>query len=580
MTIRRRFLYSILVITIIPMMIAPIIGIFYMYRVNLNQTSVLINQNMQQIASGINHIVDDIISASNMVVLDEEILDLLQDKKEYEYSFMKEQVIKQKLNNIIAGKLYPYNTEIKLFDFSENIYTTGDKNYLEYKQVIKEDWYIDTIKRNGYFLWYAPAKNYLDNQKDSIMMTRLVKRDYVDACGVLLIQVYPERKVKNILYVDEQFDGTMQYLVNGDGDIILQTGNTNKKYYSKNLFHDIKKNESSDTKELVGEKVLITSKTVEKTDWTIIQITPYNSIVKAPQEYLRFTIILNIIFIIIIIIISYIISDHITISIRELCKQMKKVMKGDFHVKSNISGSKEIDLLSSTFNLMIEKIHQLIHQVKQATKERQHMKFEALQAQINPHFLLNTLNGIKWLCVIEEAKNAEKMLLNLGFLLENTLGKYDDVVTLKDEIELLKKYAEIQKMRYGKLFTIHYTIPEELEDVQVPVLLIQPIVENSILYAFEHMDEIGIIHVTAKEEGQHISIIVSDNGIGITKEKIEHALSDNHKKGKYSSIGLKNVRERIKLYYGKDCDMIINSNEATGTEVVMKVLRKIKGVGE
>ncbi len=581
MTIRQRFLYSILSLIIIPMLVMPWVGYWYVRGVISDQMIALTNQNLQQMASGINHIVDDVISSSNAIVLDEEILDVLQQKKTFEYEFMADRFIEKKLKNVEAGKLYPYNTEIILIDFYENIYTTGESDYWKYDQVVKQDWFERAIENKGYFLWLAPEKQYLEHpdSKQGFIMVRLVQRDYIEESGVLIIRVYPERKIDDILYVDDKFKGTMQYLVNNKGEIILQTDDISNDYYYPELFHDIKVNSVDNIMEINNTKVIVSSKKINKTNWSIIQIAPYNLIMKEIKGYRNFTIIFNSIFILLIILSAYILSGHITKSIRQLCCSMEQVMRGNFQVKSQISGSEEINLLNTTFNIMIDKIQQLIEKVRHVTQERQRTKLEALQAQINPHFLLNTLNGIKWLCVIEGAQVAERMLMNLGFLLENTLGRYDDTISLRDEIEGLEKYAELQKMRYGNIFHLSSDIPEDLYDVQIPVLLLQPIVENSILHAFEDYEEIGQINVKAQQCKQYIHISISDNGVGLSEKDIEQIfeLEERKEPGKYSSIGLKNVKERIKLYYGEDSDMTIECGDQGGTVVTLKI-KKYSGL--
>jgi two-component system, sensor histidine kinase YesM len=336
--------------------------------------------------------------------------------------------------------------------------------------------------------------------------------------------------------------------------------------------------------EIRNQKLIINDQSVnvnvvitDKTNWKIIQIISNKQIYKETNDFLAKTMLINTILFLATLLLGYYIANTFTKPIRQLSALMEESPNSDFKQKSGITGSYEVNKLSESYNYMIDKINVLIGDIQFEANEKQKKNLEALQAQINPHFLLNTLNGIKWLCVIEEAKTAEKMLLSLGQLLENMYFKNEEIVTLEKEIELLKSYCEIQKMRYGKRFDVAYYIDDKYLDVEVPVLLLQPIVENCILHAVSELDVLGKIDITVYEEPEYIFISIADNGIGMTKEQIDRLLQGKVK-DKYSGIGIKNVKDRIQLYYNGACDLTVESQLNKGTEVILKIKNKINKI--
>ncbi|GMQ62145.1 cache domain-containing sensor histidine kinase [Vallitalea maricola] len=575
-SLQKKLMLTIFLVAFIPMVILPLIGYFYTSNLLKDKLEVLTNQNVEEIENGINHVIDDIIIASNVIVLDKEIQKNLHNKMDsITKEIQQKKVIESKLENMEASNLFPYNVESILLDFNGNYYHTGIERYYDYNQIVKEDWFIDTVNKNGFFLWDAPTTKILQFQ-GGITLVRLLKEDYYEATGVLAIHLYPEKKVKKLLVREEDYGGTERYLLNSSGEIILDSINHMKEpKYINQLAHIISE---EGVVHIGGESVFVSIREIEKTNWTLVQIIPYNSVMQEVKHYRNFTIFLNCVFIGLMLFSAYVASRQVTKAIKKLNQTVNQVTKGDLTVKSNITGSIEVNQLSESFNYMVDEINGLIENVKLEIEQKQKFKLEALQAQINPHFLLNTLNGIKWLCVIENAKTAEKMLVSLGYLLENTLEKYDDFISLEDEIKCLESYVKLQKMRYGKRFRIEYNIHEQVRTIKIPVLLLQPILENSILHAFDKPFEgEGLITVQASPKAGFVEIIILDNGVGMNQEKVQKLMEGIRKNEKYSGMGVKNVKERVKLYYESPCGLWIESEEGVGTKTTIIIKDLLDG---
>ncbi|MPN25996.1 Sensor histidine kinase YpdA [bioreactor metagenome] len=214
---------------------------------------------------------------------------------------------------------------------------------------------------------------------------------------------------------------------------------------------------------------------------------------------------------------------------------------------------------------MVNQLSASIENIKESEKQKRIAELSFLQAQINPHFLYNTLSGIRFLISMGKNEEAEDMLYRFTKLLRSILPKASEMITLREEIENIKNYGELQQMRYPNSFVIEYDIDEKILDFKVPSFVLQPILENAILYSMEKENNIGNIRVTAFEENEYIKIIIEDNGIGMSKDKLTNVLN---KGASINSIGVINVHERIQLNYGMKYGLKIDSIEGKGTKVI------------
>ena len=188
---------------------------------------------------------------------------------------------------------------------------------------------------------------------------------------------------------------------------------------------------------------------------------------------------------------------------------------------------------------------------------------KALQAQISPHFLFNTLNAVRWAAINNNAKKAADMVLALTNLLRMTIVKGDELITVEEEIENLKNYSAIFQMRHSIEFQLHCDIEEDIRQYGIPKLLLQPLVENAIIHGFEGIVTGGVIEITGMKRDGFVVISVKDNGVGISPDsglKVEDT-----RKLKFSGIGIRNVDERIKLYFGEKYGLRLASTEGKGT---------------
>ena len=252
-----------------------------------------------------------------------------------------------------------------------------------------------------------------------------------------------------------------------------------------------------------------------------------------------------------------------------LTEKMSNVRAGNFDEYIEVSGPEEVKELSSTFNYMIKDLNKYINELVKVQKEKRAAEIHALQMQINPHYIFNTLSSFKWL--IWQGNNDKSLSALDSFinLLRNTISKTDEFITIEDEIENIKNYVFINNIRYGDRIKVEYFIMPDCNDYLVPKLILQPFIENSFFHGFPS-DEEGKIQVFIREQGENIKIEIYDNGVGIEEETLEKVKQKKETKNDhFSGIGVNNVDSRIKLIYGNEYGIEIKSKLNKGTTVTI-----------
>lgn len=266
------------------------------------------------------------------------------------------------------------------------------------------------------------------------------------------------------------------------------------------------------------------------------------------------------------------ISDSISKPLNHLCELTKQVGKGNFNLQKPIKSEDEVMELEQSFHQMVGKIEDLVENVRQEQINLRQMELKLLQAQINPHFLYNTLDSISWMAEDGQVEDVVEMVSALSSFFRIGLSKGRDEITLKEEANHIRSYLQILTFRYGDILEYEIQIPDEVAPYPVLKLTLQPLVENALYHGIKQKRGKGMIKVAARSEGDLILIQVSDNGVGMTEEEL-HILRQSVYKGKLSheekGFGLANVHERLRLNYGHQAGLRIESTNQLGTCVTV-----------
>ncbi|MGO0062447.1 histidine kinase [Brevibacillus fluminis] len=315
------------------------------------------------------------------------------------------------------------------------------------------------------------------------------------------------------------------------------------------------------------DKRLITIKTVDSIGWKIIGVSYMDEIVTTKKEISGFIFwLLIVVAIIVLLLLSYL-SARISRPIKMLERSMKQVESGDLTVAASVKGSHEVEQLSHRFNLMVARIRQLMDQIIAEQEAKRKSELEVLQAQINPHFLYNTLNSAVRMAGIGKKEDVITTITSLSKLFRLSLGRGKPIITVAEELEHIRHYLIIQKMRYKQKFAYEIEAEEAALGCLTLKLLLQPIVENAIYHGIEQMADPGFIRIRAAVIGERILFQVSDNGLGMRPDVCAQILQGEHQSKGGSGVGVKNIHERIRLYYGEAYGVSIESEEEMGTVV-------------
>lgn len=387
---------------------------------------------------------------------------------------------------------------------------------------------------------------------------------------------------EGILLVDMDFSGIQQlfskvnsqemgyvYLIDSDGKLIyhpkqnlifsnmIEENNTTAAAYEDGAHKEA----------FNGEDRMVVVKTVGYTGWKIVSVTPTENFF---QDFGRARI-MAVMIVLLAILVMIFANQFVALRVVKPLNHLDESLKGigvDREPQIYIGGSPEIQHLGETIRSMVEQMRKLTDDIVREQEEKQKSELDALQSQINPHFLYNTLDSIMWMIESEQYEDAVSMVQALGRLFRISLSKGKNIISVGGELQHAQNYLDIQKFRYKNKFTSYFEIEEGIEKYKTIKLIIQPLIENAIYYGMEYMDGDGEIHIRAYTREDDLYIEVEDNGLGMPEEQVERLLTDdNISRSKGSGIGLRNVHQRIQLYFGKAYGLHIQSEPDEGTMV-------------
>lgn len=331
-----------------------------------------------------------------------------------------------------------------------------------------------------------------------------------------------------------------------------------------------------------NQKFIVDAQKINYTNWHIVRAYDYSKYIEeAHRQKLQSFMIPAVCITFFVMLILYVIHKT-NKPIHKLIKAANRVSEKDFSVRLPKNRMGELEIVYSVFNSMLDTFESLLQEnerkqnsLLKEQKKKNDYKFKMLQSQINPHFLLNVLNNIKWMALINKADNVADMLMALGNLLNASMGKTADEVIIEEELQYVNDYVKLQKMRYGDSFNISMEIDPEIKQFFVIKLLLQPIVENAIIHGCVIANRYGYIQIIGKEEDGDIVFLVRDNGTGMTKEEIEKLSQPETEQNNSSQhIGLYGTNDRIKLYYGSSYGISVVSDEK-GTTVKIRIPKRL-----
>ncbi len=515
-----------------------------------------------QISMSIDNMVESFNRVMDGVAFDEEIQRLLQ--KEYINNTEKYQLNKQLSSLVVDGTMMSDEVDlIYLYDRKNARVklrrSVNDKSYQYFDEL-----HLNNYDESGKVTWNI--------QQSVITANRMIYNldsYYMNVIGYLTMSMnksYLQDRIKKFDPTEERYI----FILDDQDNLVL----SNSEYKKIDSWLTDQKYDSVDSDSFIEVpgygRMLVSVDKSDLTGWKIISLISLNEITEGPTLIQRTIFIIGFVAILVGIIMIWISTNHIVRPLNKLSLVMDEVEKDNFNVQVQLNRIDELGRVGDSFNRMMNKINTLISDIYKKDINEKDAQLRALRAQINPHFLYNTLDAINWMAQFGKTKDVSKMTISLSRLLKSSIQNKKEFINLKDEIKYIEDYMAIQKIRFQGKIQYSIQLDPDTENCLVPKLILQPLVENAMVHGLEKKVEKGYLFINASVVNNQLHIQVLDNGAGMDKDVLNTLLTGEYvptKDNGGTGNGIANVRNRIKLLYGKDYGLKIESNVNVGTFV-------------
>lgn len=443
--------------------------------------------------------------------------------------------------------------------------------------IVNQEWFTDAVEQMENVHFSTPhVQNLFDDSSYryywvvSLSQAVELTNNGKSTLGVLLVDMNYSSIEQLLNKANTDYSEEYVYLMDSNGEIIYHPKQkliyTN--LYEENNLAAVNYEDGSRQEEFDGEKRLVTVKTLSYTGWKLVSVVPMSSFDMGLSGTRMFVILLVALGMLMIIVINQLVSARIAKPLQRLNESVKDWESGNMNPNIYVGGSLEVEHLGKTLRSTVEQIRELMHDILVEQEEKRKSELDALQSQINPHFLYNTLDSIVWMIEGEKYEDAVFMITQLASLFRISLSRGKTIISIEDELKHARNYMNIQSVRYKNKFTIDFRVEDDILNCCTVKLVIQPLLENAIYYGMEYMDGDGEIEVRGYRSGRDVYIEVRDNGLGMPRETVNALLTENNRvRKKGSGVGLINVHNRIRLRFGKPYGLEIESQPDEGTTV-------------
>ena len=547
--------------------VSLLLATFYVvYRVNLEKQQMYsLNQNYTQNYEGISSNVERMekLSRQFSVGLSLEMMQIFGEDSLKDDMAMFEDLTEY--TNTLEFSM----GDISIFYYIDDDFVVVHQNGLHYrpiKSIESEDWYEKLKENNGRNTWFSFQKDEYFPENKTLSLARYItdSNDYRNQIGVLVFSMDTSTLLRSFTKITEQ---QVMYLADENGTIIASSealennpkwGQESNSQSSMDAY-EVWKNEQG--------KFLIRRCEIDDTGIYLVSLVPYEYMGAIYKSFLFW--VLGGYFLILLLAAFYIsfMSKRLTIPLKKLAESISTAtVSGKLECLEIDSTEKEICTLVDAYNMLIQKIEILLKQQYSLGKEKQQAELMALQSQINPHFLYNTLEMVNWMAERNEKENVQTVIQKMSTFYRLVLSKGKDIVTIKEELALCETYLTIQQMRFQGRIQYERDVDDEILDYLIPKITLQPFVENAILHGIiASIEGRGTLSINGWEEDGRIILAVMDDGAGMAEEDREKSNS------KGSHYGMKNIGLRLSVYYQEDIKIEVESTKGVGTCVSINI---------
>lgn len=547
--------------------VSLLLATFYVvYRVNLEKQQMYsLNQNYTQNYEGISSNVERMekLSRQFSVGLSLEMMQIFGEDSLKDDMAMFEDLTEY--TNTLEFSM----GDISIFYYIDDDFVVVHQNGLHYrpiKSIESEDWYEKLKENNGRNTWFSFQKDEYFPENKTLSLARYItdSNDYRNQIGVLVFSMDTSTLLRSFTKITEQ---QVMYLADENGTILASSealennpkwGQESNSQSSMDAY-EVWKNEQG--------KFLIRRCEIDDTGIYLVSLVPYEYMGAIYKSFLFW--VLGGYFLILLLAAFYIsfMSKRLTIPLKKLAESISTAtVSGKLECLEIDSTEKEICTLVDAYNMLIQKIEILLKQQYSLGKEKQQAELMALQSQINPHFLYNTLEMVNWMAERNEKENVQTVIQKMSTFYRLVLSKGKDIVTIREELALCETYLTIQQMRFQGRIQYERDVDDEILDYLIPKITLQPFVENAILHGIiASIEGRGTLSINGWEEDGRIILAVMDDGAGMAEEDREKSNS------KGSHYGMKNIGLRLSVYYQEDIKIEVESTKGVGTCVSINI---------
>ncbi|MFA9465419.1 MAG: histidine kinase [Velocimicrobium sp.] len=573
MTLRRKLVLT-FVITII--MLGALIGYFsYMdsERIVISNKKSEMADTINRIDININAKVRGMTELAQNLSMSQSVRELLIKKNTDKKDTKQDTYVKEAFKNFVCA--FEAISDIMIVDMKGSVLFSYNERYSIKNNEELKQYYKFISQKTDKANWIGTAKALCvkDEVGDDLVVTMvkaIMDEKGTKELGLLVVELNPDIFSNLLLSNQSMFQNQYTFIVDKKGDIICSNKNMKHTWLNKmeeNFENGIRKFE------LIweGKTYYVCGQYNGVTGWKTFSAVSLDDFF--PQSSVLRKAIYSLVFITVIIAVAIVslLAYTMTKPINDLAGAMKVVQEGNFDLQLKNSRKDEIGHLIDSFNFMIEKINTLIKEVYQEKIAQKNAELGALQAQINPHFLYNTLDSINWMLIEREEYDISEVVISLGDLMKYSIHGKNAFVTLEEELHYILSYLCIQKNRLEERLLYDIEIPATMNEYFVPKLILQPLVENAILHGIEPKREGGRIWIRGCETKECILISVTDNGEGMKREELTKLTYELEKREEPESIGVRNVDRRIRLHYGDAYGLDIKSKWKEGTTITLYI---------
>ena len=461
-------------------------------------------------------------------------------------------------------KSHPDFVSIRLVTKDGRLITTGmEEEMVTSADMMAQKWYQDALVHSN-----VPIIQSIKNQNNQIVISisQEVKSNAGENLGVIRLDVdyhELEKYVKELSLGDNGY----AFVIQKDGTLIYHPDSEAFESVDKQM--SVQEISNSPMDSMVSDDFFVHKSPIENSDWILVGVSSFSRFKEDSVKLLGIVSVVGVLSLLICMLGIFTLIRYQLLPVKKLGQVMRRVEEGDTTIRAEQKGAQEFQVLAGTFNQMLERIETLMKEEKEQEALTRIYELKALTSQINPHFLYNTLDTIIWMAEFQDHQKVVDITKALSNYFRLSLNAGEEIVTLRQEIEHVRQYLFIQKERYGD--KLEYTIfePDDIPDIKLPKIVLQPLVENAIYHGIKESERPGKITITVSKRDTFIDICIADNGVGIK----ENTTSTKELGG----VGIKNFKERLTLFFGEAFSMEIESESNAYTKVYLHLPLKEEG---